>query len=270
MKTLINICVIGLIFFSNHVYAQAGITVSPGKVYFKSATGEPTIQKIQVSNPNNRELQVGVSLSDWSYDAFGNNIMHDANTIKTSCTNWIEVLPGSYFTLGAREQREVTISITPPPDTKTDVGVHTAMIFFTQLNPGDARREDGSMIKVSVRMGVKVYHSFPQPEKRNMEVLNFIDKIDPQHKELPGYLELEVENTSNIWLDSKIKLELLNTQTGAKEKINNVDMYSLPGDKRTVRITLPANLKKGKYNATAVISYGNKDELKVVELEFER
>jgi hypothetical protein len=37
-----------------------------------------------------------------------------------------------------------------------------------------------------------------------------------------------------------------------------------------MREALPKDLKKGKYTATAVINYGNKDELKVVELEFAR
>jgi hypothetical protein len=39
---------------------------------------------------------------------------------------------------------------------------------------------------------------------------------------------------------------------------------------RIMREALPKDLKKGKYTATAVINYGNKDELKVVELEFAR
>ena len=259
-----------LILFCNQLFAQAGMTVSPGKVYFKSSTGENVVQKIVVSNPNNAELQIGVSLSDWNYDAYGNNIMHEAGTLKNSCSGWLQVLPGSYFTLQPREQKEISISLTAPANATTEIPVRTAMLFFTQLNPGDARSKDGSLIKVSVRMGVKVYHTFPNAEARNMEVLNFIDKIDPAHKELPGYLEMEVENNGNIWLESKVKWELLNTQTGDKEKFDTIEMYSLPGDKRIVRMPLPEKLKKGKYNATAVISYGNKDELKVVELEFER
>ena len=38
--------------FSHNLLAQAGMTVSPGKLYFKLAPGGAGTQKIVVSNPN--------------------------------------------------------------------------------------------------------------------------------------------------------------------------------------------------------------------------
>ena len=258
------------LFFSHNLLAQAGMTVSPGKLYYKLSPGANGTQKILVSNPNSKELEVGASLSDWDYDVYGNNLTHDAGTLKNSCANWVQILPGTYFTLQPGESRELNVFLNVPPDAKTDIPVHTAMLFLTQLNPGDSRSQNGSLIKVTVRMGVKIYHTFSQTEDRSIEVLNFTDKQDPAKKNLPGILELEVENNGKIWLESKIKWELLNTQTGEKQKLADLDSFSLPGDKRIIRQNLPADLKKGRYNATAVINYGNKDQLKVVELEFER
>ncbi|TKC08636.1 fimbrial biogenesis chaperone [Pedobacter frigoris] len=270
MKGIYFTLMAGLCLLCPHVFGQAGMTVSPGKMYYKLSPGMGATQKIRVSNPNNKELQIGASISDWSYDATGNNVTTDPGTLKTSCADWIQLMPGSYFTLQPGEQKEISVLFNVPPTANTDVPVHTAMIFFTQLNPGDSRSQSGMPIKVSVRMGVKVYHTFSQAEERSIDVLNFIDKIDPEHKDQPGYLELEVENNGKIWLESKVKWELLNTQTGEKQQLEDIDSYSLPGDKRLIRKLLPAGLKKGKYNATAIINYGNKDELKVVELEFER
>ena len=265
----INLLVFFL-FLSYQLFAQAGMTVSPSKLYYKLAPGAGGTQKVVITNPNSKDLEVGVSLSDWSYDLYGNNQMHEAGTLKNSCANWVQVLPGTYFTLQPGEKRELNILFNVPADAKTDIPVHTAMLFLTQLNPGDSRDQKGTMIKVTVRMGIKLYHSFSQMEERSLEVLNFTDKIDPAKKELPGTLELEVENNGKIWLDSKIKWELMNMQTGDKQKLSDQDSFSLPGDKRIIRQNLPADLKKGRYNATAVINYGNKDQLKVVELEFER
>jgi hypothetical protein len=152
------------------------------------------------------------------------------------------------------------VIFTVPSNADTSVPVHTALLFLTQLNPGDAKAENGSAIKVSVRMGVKLYHSFSATEERNIEINDF--------KDSKGSLELLLENTGKIWLEGKIKWELLNTQSGEKSKIPEQDFYSLPGDKRIIKQNLPPNLKKGTYTATALINYGNKDELKVVELEF--
>lgn len=271
MKRIICLLVCLLLAASgSRLFAQAGMTVSPGKLYYKLPPGSSNTQKIIVSNPNNMELEIGVSVSDWDYDSVGNNITYDAGTLKTSCADWVQVMPGSYFTLRPNEKRELNIVFTVPPNADTSVPVHTAMLFLTQLNPGDAKSANGTSIKVSVRMGVKLYHSFTQAEERNIDVVNFRDVAAAEKNASPGFLELQLENTGKIWLEGKIKWELLNTQTGEKLKLDEQDVFSLPGDSRFIRQNLPENLKKGQYTATAIINYGNKDELKVVELEFAR
>lgn len=272
MKKLICILLtIVLIGSHKELWAQAGMTVSPGKLYYKLPPGASATQKIVVSNPNNKELEIGVSMNDWDYDTLGNNQTYDAGTLKSSGSAWIQVMPGSYFTLQPNEKRELDIIFTVPGDANTTIPVHTAMLFLTQLNPGDAKAADGTSIKVSVRMGVKIYHAFSQVEEKDIEVVNFTDILPAQEdKTNGGFLELSLQNTGKMWLEGKVKWEILNTQTGSKTKLEDQDIFSLPGDKRIVRQTLPANIPKGKYTATAIINYGNKDELKLVELEFAR
>lgn len=272
MKKLICLFfLVAVISSHKNLMAQAGMTVSPGKLYYKLGPGASATQKIVVSNPNNKELEIGVSMNDWAYDSLGNNQTYDAGTLKSSGSAWVQVMPGSYFTLQPNEKRELHIIFTVPGDANTSIPVHTAMLFLTQLNPGDAKAQDGTSIKVSVRMGVKIYHSFSQAEERDIEVVNFTDVLPPnEDKSTGGFLELNLENTGKTWLEGKVKWEILNTQTGAKTKLEDQDIFSLPGDKRIVRQSLPANISKGKYTATAIINYGNKDELKLVELEFAR
>lgn len=256
--------------FHHELLAQAGMTVSPGKLYFKLSPGATATQKIVVSNPNNKELEIGVSMNDWDYDTLGNNQTYDAGTLKNSGSSWVQVMPGSYFTLQPNEKRELDIIFTVPTNANTSIPVHTAMLFLTQLNPGDARAEDGTSIKVSVRMGVKIYHAFSQVEEKDIEVVNFTDILPAKGDKNGGFLELYFQNTGKIWLEGKVKWEVLNTQTGNKTKLDDQDIFSLPGDKRIMRQVLPASITKGKYIATAIINYGNKDELKLVELEFVR
>lgn len=255
---------------ASQLFAQAGLTVSPGKMYFRLAPGATSSQKVVISNPNNRELEVGASISDWDYDSLGNNRMHDAGTLKTSCANWFKILPGSYFKLQPNERREVTINFTVPADADTSTAVRTAMIFLTQLNPADSKAPNGAALKVTVRMGVKIYHSFVEEDKRDIEITNFRDiRQQLADKSSTNALELEFRNTGRIWLEGKVKWELLNAQTGETTKIDDQEFYALPEDNRLIRQRLPANMKKGRYTATAVINYGDKDELKVAELDFE-
>jgi hypothetical protein len=260
-----------IIGMSQNLMAQAGMTVSPGKLYYKLAPGGNATQKIVVSNPNNRDLEIGLSMNDWDYDSLGNNQTFDAGTLKTSAAEWVRVMPGSYFTLKPGEKRELEVILSVPANVSTEIPVHTAMLFLTQLNPGDGRASDGTSIKVSVRMGIKIYHSFEQSDKRNIEVLNFTDVLPHKDdKTTGGYLELKLSNIGKQWLEGKIKWELLNTQTGEKKKLEEQEIFSLPGDQRLVRQSLPPNMARGRYTATTVINYGDKDELKLVELEFER
>jgi P pilus assembly chaperone PapD len=252
---------------SMQLAAQTGMTVSPGKLYFKLPAGASATQKIVVSNPNEKELEIGVSVSDWNYDSLGNSMTYDAGILETSCADWVQVMPGSYFTLQPHEKRELNVVFTVPANAEgKEIPVHNAMLFLTQLNPGNVKTENGTSIKVTVRMGIKLYHSFTQVEERDLDIVNLQDGIDSSTH--TGYLEMAFKNTGKIWLEGKIKWELLNTQTGEKKKLDDQDIFSLPGDMRLIRQDLPKDLKKGKYIATAVINYGNKDELKVVELEF--
>ena len=178
-------------------------------------------------------------------------------------------MPGSYFTLQPHEKRELDVVFTVPANAGgKETPVHNAMVFLTQLNPGNMKAANGTSIKVTVRMGIKLYHSFTQIEERDIDIVNMQDGTDTLNK--TDYLELAFKNTGKIWLEGKIKWELLNTQTGEKRKLEDQDIFSLPGDFRLIRQDLPKDLKKGKYIATAVINYGNKDELKLVELEFAR
>ena len=250
-------------------FAQAGITASPSKLYYHVAPGASGIQSVTISNPLSRDLEVGVSLGDWKYDLLGTNSLHDPGTLETSCTDWIKVLPGSYFTLLPNERKELSIELTVPSTADKTIPVHTAMLYFTQLNPNESKSTSGAAIKVSVRMGVKIYHSFSETDKRDIEITDFRDKQDAKNLTSPGFLELAMENTGQLWLDGKIKWELFNAQNGEKVKMDDLDFLMLPGDKRTLTKELPKNLSKGRYSATAIVNYGNRDELKMVELEFE-
>lgn len=256
-------------------FAQAGITASPARLYFRQMPGSSAMQKINVSNPNNINIEVGISMGDWEYDSKGDNRLLDPGSLKTSCASWIKVLPGSYFTLMPTERKELFVELKVPDTLSSAVPVHTAMLYLTQLNPGNFSDANGASLRVSVRMGIKVYHSFSKDSERDIEITNFADKKLQRKNNATGnalsvsLLEINFENTGKIWVEGKIRWELFNQGTGEKRKLKDDEFLSLPGDKRIIQHDLPANLKSGKYSATAIINYGNKDELKIVELEFE-
>jgi P pilus assembly chaperone PapD len=262
---ILKACLIVTAIFFGYIQAnaQAGITASPTRLYFKP--GNKQEQTVMVTNPHkDKTLEVGVAINDWGYDSLGNNLSYEAGTLPFSCAKNVKVLPGSYFTLSPGETKELSITVTGVPDDK-NIPVRTAMLYLTQLNPGDAKAENGAAIKVTVRMGIKIYYTTNAMGKPNVEISNFIIRQDDG--KING-MKLYVDNNGDMWLNGNIHYDLLNKETGKKYKIPAIEFYSLPGDKRMFESELPPAMEKGKYTATAIVNYGSNDELKIAELDF--
>ena len=247
---------------------RAQVSVSPSRIYYKVGAGGSSTQRILLTNPNDKEVEVAVSVGDWKYDSLGNNLILDAGALRTTCADWIQVLPGSFFTLGPNERRELNIVLNVPPGADKSIPVHNAIIFVTQLNAPPDRTTPGTRFNITLRMGVKLYHSFVQPEEKNIEIEDFKETNDSTG--LADALALTFRNTGKFWIEGKLNWELINTLTGEKIKLEGQDIFSLPGDTRIVTKKIPPKVAKGSYTATAVFNYGSKDDLKIAELEFVR
>lgn len=250
---------------ANTVFAQAGISLTPGRLYYKFGKGASGSQFIKITNPTNKELEIGASFSDWSYEEDGKNQILDANTISTSCSNWIQILPSSYFIIKPGETKEIEIILKVPQNADESIPVHNSMIFFTQLNPGKTTDKNGASIQVTVRMGVKIYHTFNKESEALIDFVDFLSYADEQGNKI---LELKVENQSKIWADGTVKWELFNNSTGKKTVLKESEFYTLPGNIRSLKQILPEDLPKGDYTVSAILTYGEKDVIKIAELEF--
>lgn len=265
----IGIQCICIILCITQCWGQAAISANPPRLYYSLMPGAAGSQKVYLTNPGDKPLEVSVSLGDWNYDSLGNNKLYEQGTLKTSCANWLQIFPGSYFTLAPKGSQELTINATMPKDADTSLSVHTAILYFTQLNPENSPNKKGAAIKISLRMAVKVYINLAIDNSKDIEIENLFDTtiVSPDKKRIRN-LCLNFKNTGELWLDGNIKWQILNESTGKEIKIKPTNFFSLPGDNRYQFVPLPENLEKGKYSATAIINYGNNDELKIAQLEF--
>ena len=264
MKNRFNlILVVVLHFIAGLAYAQTGLDVTPPRTYYISSAGVSTVNKIKVSNPSkDNPLTLAVSLNDWEYDEKGNNIITEPRILKNSAAHWISIKPQSYFTLAPGESQEIEVTLTAPKVKMDSLDVHTALLFITQTNPIDSYNEQGALIKVSLRSGVKLFHRYNTPANPS------IDFTDYRFNKETKNLELALENNGNIWTDGTVITELVNLNTGTKHKLEDQIIYTLPANKRKVTVPLPKDLKPGKYTASSVISYGDDDTIKMAELGF--
>lgn len=254
-----------LLILSSDLFGQAGISVSPGRVYFHEAPGGDDTQVIQVTNPTNRELEVGISFSDWNYSRDGSNQLADAGSLDISCTDWIQVPSGTYFVLQPKETKQVEVAFDVPEDVNTSIPARTGMLFFTQLNPGQSTDASGAAIQVTVRMGVKIYHAFTDNPRNKLEITGLRNLLNSQNERM---VELEVKNTGDIWSKGSVKWEVFNEQTGKKINLNEKIFHTLPGDIRSIRQVLPEDMKSGNYTVSAIVTYGENDVIKIAELDF--
>lgn len=263
MKSSLRFFPIILLLVGQLTFAQTGLTVSPPRNYFTSAPGQSARQKVIVTNPSKETpLTLTVSLSDWQYNGNGNNVIEDAGTFANSCAAWTTIQPQSYFTLAPGQSKELEVVITPPAVKTDNLNVHTALLFITQTNPIDSFNDQGALVKVTLRSGVKIYHRYDTPEKPEIEFTNY------QYEKTLKNLLLVLENKGNTWTDGTLTTELVNQNDGTTYKLEDQILYTLPGDERIVHIALPATLKAGKYIATSSFSYGADDIIKMAELTF--
>lgn len=249
-----------------NVSAQSGISVSPSRLYYNTSAAGSKTQKVIISNPNDKPLQVGVSVSDWAYDSLGTNRIIDAGKLPNSCAAAVRLLEGSFFTLKPHEEKVLTVQFNNSLVKKSaNEPYHTAILFFTQLNPGAASKTNGAAIKVTVRMGVKIYHTTNADEKPLLEITNLLERTRLNGERA---LQLSLANNGKIWADGQCKWEMLNSATGVKIILPETVFYTLPGDRRVIKKDLPHDLPPGKYTATAIVTYGKDKDIKVAELAF--
>lgn len=246
-------------------WSQTGVSVSPPRLYYEGSAGQSTTQKVTVTNVSAvNSLDLAVSLGDWEYDLYGENIMHEAQSLSTSCAAWITIKKeDSYFSLKPGEKKEMEVTITTPNIRKDSLNVHTAMLYVTQMNPINDTDDKGSQIKVSVRSGIKLFHQNSNPQKRKLEITNAsFDKIQRS-------IQLSFENRGTIWTDGKVFFDILNPKTGKKESMHATVFYTLPGNKRILILKVPDTLEENvKYIATLLIDYGDEHTMEMAELTF--
>lgn len=261
MKNLFQYPFSLLLFSSAIAYGQTGLSVSPPRTYVTSVAGQSTANKIIVTNTSkDTSLNLTVSLSDWQYDENGSNVTAEPGTLPNSASEWITVKPQSYFTLLPGKTQELEVTVTAPAQTDS-LPVHTSVLFITQTNPIDSF-EQGALVKVSLRSGVKIYHRYNGTATPNAEFKDYSYDIKSRN------LVLSLENTGNIWTDGTVITELVNANDGTKYQLEDQIIYTLPSDRRTVSVPLPKNMKPGKYTASSTLSYGDDDTIKMAELAF--
>lgn len=247
---------------SQIIFGQSGLTISPPRTYFTLNAGEKDQKKILIINTSKTEtLELAISFNDWEYNEFGSNVISEPSSLPTSCAEWIRVIPSNVLTLKPGEEREIDIEINVP-ETINQEDVHSVMMYVTQTNSIQRDGQNGETLIITLQTGVKIYHRLNVARNLDIEFLDF------NYSKSENRLVLQLENIGNLWAEGIIINELINQETGVQTKLGDLIFYSLPKDKRTIYIPLPKDLPKGEYLITSTFDLGERDLIKVAELNF--
>jgi len=267
MKTYITLF-ISLFTLLLSATAQTGITVGPPRVFFVVDAGQNQSQTVDVTNPSKDfTLDLAVSFEDWQYNLFGENELAKAGTLANSCAAWVSVSE-PFFSLKPGETKRLNVNMAVPQAIQYSqaMPVHTVMLFVTQLNPRQGIDKEGANIKIAVRSGIKLYHRFNGKNNTDLDITNVTYNTPDS---AARYLAVDYTNTGNVWLEGRLSVELINQEGGKKIMLDQQGFYTLPNDQRRQLVGLPPDLAKGTYLATILLNFGDKDQIKVAELEFD-
>ena len=243
--------------------AQVGLSVSPPRVYYSIAAGESGVQRVLINNISKEHpLDLAITLGDWEYDEYGNNVMFPPDSLENSCASWLTLPEGTYLTLQPGERREVEVIMNVPRGIPSDNNVQTAMLYVTQMNPVDGVDAQGAAIRINVRQGIKIYRRGLVANRRVLEITDMTFNRESKN------IVLAFNNNGNIWTDGVIKTTIFNRSTGKEVALNDTPFFTMPGNSRKVMIAPGDALDKGDYIATVILDYGDETILEAAELEF--
>lgn len=281
MKTILALIVTLSIYIS--VSAQVGFQVSPGKVFFQQAAGQPATQPVTITNSTPNPLVLQCSFSDWIRDSMGDKKYAAPGFYPTSNSNFLKVVPES-FSLTPGESKVVEVSLLVPSG--SDKAVTNSMLFITQINEKDLAQKDKNkqaMMLFRIQIGVHIYNEPPQLQNKNIEIEDVVllkssikiakpgsatvkrDSVTVLQQQMKAY----IQNKGDLIAEGSVRFELTHQKTLKEFKPEPVPFNSLPGDKLVLARVLPADLPKGKYSVVTIADFGTDQPLKVAETEIE-
>jgi len=281
MKTILALSFTLSVFLS--VSAQVGFQVSPGKVFFQQAAGQPATQSVTITNSTPNPLVLQCTFSDWIRDSMGDKIYAAPGFYPTSNSKFLKVVPES-FSLAPGESKAVEVSMLIPPG--SDKAVSNSMLFVTQINEKDLAQKDKNkqaMMLFRIQIGIHIYNEPPQLQNKNIEIEDVVIFNSQVKTPKPGtatekrdsiiinqqLMKAYIQNKGDLIAEGTLRFELTHQKTLKEFKPEPVPFNSLPGDKLVLSRVLPTDLPKGKYSVVTIADFGTDQPLKVAETEIE-
>lgn len=243
-------------------YAATGLTIQPIKIVETLHAGESTSGNILLTNASDGPVDVEISKQDFVPVSGAEGIQFVGRTAGiTSVIDWIKVDGKITTTFEKGQSREISYTITAPPN--AEPGSHFGVILF-KATP---KSEGGASLKIGTQVGVLVLVAIPGNHLQKGRILNFSTEKFLQSG--PVLFSINFENTGTVHFEPRGNIAISNM---FGQKIADVPIEG--------QVVLPTNVKTlteqwnvsgillGRYTAVATIVDGDGNTLTSESVNF--
>lgn len=261
-----SIQLLGILFFlalqTCYLSAQ-DFEVAPVILNYDCEPGQIQTKVMTIRNHANQKQQFILTISDMRTDS--SNLKQGGKNPK-SCKDWLSVNP-SFFDLNPNEIKEVKVVLQVPPN---EMNTRGAMIYVSATEEKTSLAADKQLktgVRVKPRIGVKVVQSPRSNTNYNAKISDL--KEITTTKDSARTFQAKITNSGDKVIDCKILLVLSNLSTAKEIKSKPLKASIFPGNSKTVRLYMPANVPSGKYSLAAILDYGNNSALEAAQMNIE-
>lgn len=268
MKRIIQILLVTVILPAGYAWSQ-NVSISPSRLYFKTAVGEYKVQEVTVTNNSTSNQSFAVTFGDFEPSGVqGKSTIMNSGESVNSCSQWLSADP-SFFEIGAGMTQKIKVLMQVPAAPEAN------KVKWAAMKVKLAKEKTGSELKdkEAIGMGITetfqfVIHIFQSPPTvtfKNAEIESFVE-VTSQGDE-SRIIVMRVKNSGEAILDCVSYLEITNLGTGDEIRQKPFAYTLLPGTAREVKFSLPNGLDEGKYSVLGVVDYGSKENMQAAETE---
>lgn len=218
---------------------------------------------IAVRNDTEEPQEVKVYQTDYTFFSNGTNNYAEPGTLARSNAKWISFRP-SYFTVPAHGTSSVNYTVAVPAETadRKIVGSFWSMLMIEGIGKGSAEstaRKDPTKtqmgIQQTVRYGIQIASHIAQTGTKKV---NFVETKLVAKDDGKRFLQVDVENTGDVWMRPDMYVEVFDDKGNSKGKFPGIRYRLYPGTSVRQSIDL-SSLPKGAYKALVVVDSGGDD-----------
>ncbi|WP_207515652.1 hypothetical protein [Longitalea luteola] len=243
------------------------IGIQPSILEFHGVPGVTESQVIKITNLSDAKVGFQAYLADWLRDSTGAHQYYKPDTLNRSCAAWIAT-DKNFIEVEPGKSADLLVRLQAPSDTSLFNKMRWAMLFLQSAEEQDSadrkNKQFNTKIKELLRVGIHIYQTPPSVTKMSAKALTLKPVQGDQHA-----YDFYMVNTGETMLQCKAHLALTNIESGREYKLEKVEFPVFPEGKRTVRLTIPPTVPRGKYSALAILDIGEDASLEAIERTIE-